>query len=255
MEPVRPHVDAYVLNLARTRTFTARDFAETREGGCRIGSTLTHELAATMPMWANLVAPHVEATAKYVGRLARSGAFAVYPIETVGRKQVAVAPHPTVRQPAPKKLDTLPMSSLHSACRQCGTALNVRKRIYCDSCGPAIVASKREETKAAFAAAGSAKLAQMRAAGFDPTNTKAAQKRRSQSAMRQRRAVVAWKDDGSLEGIDFTRDILPGLQTVLVRVIAETMGSSLSHGSKVRSGRLVPHKRHWKALAEISLGR
>ena len=32
MEPVRPHVDAFVLNLARTRTFSAKDFAETREG-------------------------------------------------------------------------------------------------------------------------------------------------------------------------------------------------------------------------------
>ena len=30
MEPVRPHVDAFVLNLARTRTFSAKDFAETR---------------------------------------------------------------------------------------------------------------------------------------------------------------------------------------------------------------------------------
>jgi CRISPR-associated endonuclease Cas1 len=32
MEPVRPHVDAFVLNLVRTRTFSAKDFAETREG-------------------------------------------------------------------------------------------------------------------------------------------------------------------------------------------------------------------------------
>jgi CRISPR-associated protein Cas1 len=38
MEPVRAHVDAFVLNLARTRTFSAKDFAETREGACRLGS-------------------------------------------------------------------------------------------------------------------------------------------------------------------------------------------------------------------------
>jgi hypothetical protein len=50
--------------------------------------------------------------------------------------------------------------------------------------------------------------------------------------MKQRRAGVAWKDDGSSEGIDFKQDILPGLQTVLVRIIAEAMGSSLFHGSK-----------------------
>jgi hypothetical protein len=40
MEPVRPHVDAFVLNLARTRTFSAKDFAETREGACRLASSL-----------------------------------------------------------------------------------------------------------------------------------------------------------------------------------------------------------------------
>ncbi len=31
MEPVRAHVDAFVLNLARSRTFSAKDFAEMRE--------------------------------------------------------------------------------------------------------------------------------------------------------------------------------------------------------------------------------
>jgi hypothetical protein len=42
--------------------------------------------------------------------------------------------------------------------------------------------------------------------------------------------------------------ILPKLQSLPVRVIAEAMGCSGSHGSKVRSGLLVPHKRHWKVL-------
>jgi len=31
------------------------------------------------------------------------------------------------------------------------------------------------------------------------------------------------------------------VQTLPVRVIAESMGSSIAHGSKVRSGLLVPH--------------
>jgi hypothetical protein len=37
-----------------------------------------------------------------------------------------------------------------------------------------------------------------------------------------------------------------------VRVIAEAMGCSGSHGSKVRCGRLVPHKRHWSALQRLT---
>jgi hypothetical protein len=42
------------------------------------------------------------------------------------------------------------------------------------------------------------------------------------------------------------------LQSLPVRVIAEVMGCSGSHGSKVRRGLLVPHRRHWKALARVS---
>jgi hypothetical protein len=53
---------------------------------------------------------------------------------------------------------------------------------------------------------------------------------------------------GALDGVDFRRDILPKLQGLPVRVIAEAMGATISHGSKVRSGHTVPHKRHWKAL-------
>ncbi len=257
MEPVRPHVDAYLLNLARTRTFSTRDFAEARDGGCRLSSALTHELAATMPTWANLLAPHVDAMAKYVGRIARSGAFAVYPIDAGPKKSVRPKPRdskpqkPIVNKGAPKKLSTVPMSALHNACRECGAPLRIRKRIYCDVCGPVILAAKRNESKQRFTAAGWAKVAEMRAAGLDPTNTDAAQKRRSQSAMTRRRAALAWKDDGTLRNVDFTRDILPGLQVVLVRVIAEAMSSSLSHGSKVRSGRLVPHRWHWPRLLEL----
>ena len=56
----------------------------------------------------------------------------------------------------------------------------------------------------------------------------------------------------SLNGVDFRRDILPKLQGVPVRVIAEAMGASISHGSKVRSGLLVPHKRHWHRLQRLA---
>jgi hypothetical protein len=92
----------------------------------------------------------------------------------------------------------------------------------------------------------------MRAAGHDPTTTPEAQRRRAASASQQRKAIVAWRDDGSFDGVDFRRDILPKLQGLPVRVIAAAMGASISHGSKVRSGRLIPHRRHWKALTLVA---
>jgi hypothetical protein len=76
--------------------------------------------------------------------------------------------------------------------------------------------------------AGPAKIAAMRAAGYDPSTTLEAQRRRAATASQQRKAVVAWRDDGSLDGVDFQRDILPKMQGLPVRAIAEAMGTGIS---------------------------
>lgn len=49
-------------------------------------------------------------------------------------------------------------------------------------------------------------------------------------------------------------DILPKLQRLPVRLIAEAMGASPSHCSNVPSSKLVPHTRHWAALRLIARG-
>jgi hypothetical protein len=255
MEPVRPHVDAFALNLARTRTFSAKDFAETRDGACRLASPLAQELAPTMGQWAKLVAPYAENVARHVACLAKSGlgiAAPIGPKPSIDRAHVKVRVRPIAAPIAPKAVRSMPIATAANACRSCGAKLTIRKRLFCDQCLP----DRREETQLAvipgFRAAGPAKIAAMRAAGHDPTTTPEAQQRRAASASQQRKAVVGWCDDGSLDRVDFRRDILPKLQRLPVRAIAEAMGASISHGSKVRSGRLVPHKRHWKGLGKLT---
>jgi class 3 adenylate cyclase len=102
-----------------------------------------------------------------------------------------------------------------------------------------------------FKAAGPAKIAAMRAAGHDPTTTPEAQRRRVATARAQRKAIASWRDDGSLDGVNFRRDILPKLQRLPVRVIAEAMGTTISHASKERNGHLIPHRRHWITLKRL----
>jgi hypothetical protein len=68
---------------------------------------------------------------------------------------------------------------------------------------------------------------------------------------KQRKAAIAWHDDGSLDAIDFHREILPRLQGITVRVIADALGISQSHASKVRGGKTAPHKRHWRNLLAL----
>jgi CRISPR-associated endonuclease Cas1 len=251
MEPVRTHVDAFVLNLARTRTFSAKDFAETREGACRLSSSLAQELSPAMATWAKLVVPYAENVARQVGRLAKSGlgiASPIGPKPSADRARVKVRLRPIAAPNAPKAVRSVPIAMAANACRSCGAKLTIRKRVYCDRCLPDQMEVQRRAVTPAFQAGGPAKIAAMRAAGHDPTTTPAAQQRRAASASQQRKAVVAWRDDGSLDGVDFRRDILPKLQSLPVRVIAEAMGTGISHGSKVRSGLVAPHKRHWMKL-------
>ncbi len=253
MEPVRPHVDAHMLSLLQARTFSAKDFVEMRDGTCRLTIGLTRELAQTMPTWARLVEPHAEALTRALASFAKTGsatsALTLSRAEQSGRLKVRSKPI-AVSVPAVRK--AIPVSQFKNVCRSCGAPLTIRKRVYCDACLPAERERMQRDAGAAFQAAGPAKIARLRMHGFDPTNTAAAKNRRIATATLQRRAVTAWIDDGSLEAVDFARDILPELQNKSVRQIAEAMDACLSYGSKVRNGHVTPHKRHWHALRDIS---
>jgi len=255
MEPVRPHVDAFVLNLARTRTFTAKDFVETREGGCRLSAALAHDLAQTMAQWARLVAPYAEGAGRHVARLAKSGLGVAAPIRSIpspDRARIKVRTAAIQPVAPPKALRTVPPGVTPNVCRACGAKVTAPKRVYCDACFPEQTAAQQRAVQPRFVAAGPAKLKAMRDAGSDPTATPEAQRRRAAGVSKQRRAAIAWRDDGSLDGIDFRRDILPRLQGITVRVIADALGISQSHASKVRCGKIHPHKRHWKALMQLT---
>ena len=57
MEPVRPLVDAYVIDLLRSHVFTRAEVFETVEGQCRLLPPLTRLLTHSMPRWARAVLP------------------------------------------------------------------------------------------------------------------------------------------------------------------------------------------------------
>src|SRR5439155_10279808 len=57
MEPVRPAVDHFVLQLLQERTFAKEDVFERLDGHCRLLPPLTVDLAATASMWAKRVRP------------------------------------------------------------------------------------------------------------------------------------------------------------------------------------------------------
>ncbi len=254
MEPVRPHVDAFVLNLLRTRAFAAKDFFETREGGCRLSASLTHELAATMPTWGQLVSPYAEMITRHVVLVAKSGYLG--PMiqnkpqkRSLNRGRLKIRTAKIALPSIPKAPTALPR--LRNACRNCAKVLPVTDRLFCDECLPLRQAEQFRENFG-NRLAGLEKLAVLRAQGRDPRDTEPVRQKRRAKASANRRAVVAWKDDGSLERVDFTRDILPNVQRVPINILSKALQCSPSYACKIRSGKHTPHKRHWKALLQLA---
>jgi hypothetical protein len=68
MEPVRPEVDRFVLDLMAEATFSRKDFIERTDGSVKIGPALAQRLADTMPKWGKAIAPHAEQVAHAFGQ-------------------------------------------------------------------------------------------------------------------------------------------------------------------------------------------
>jgi hypothetical protein len=143
----------------------------------------------------------------------------------------------------------LPVSA-PNACRECGTVLTANGRQYCDEC----LSAYQVDQAASFSDAGRAKLAELRAAGRDPSQTREARKQRgaknSQRMQEQKRWEAKYGSACDPEG--FMRDILPGLQGVSLSVMARATGLSEQYCSQIRRGLKVPHIRHWDSLRGLS---
>jgi hypothetical protein len=60
MEPVRPHVDAYLLDWITTQPLKREWFFKQPNGNARLMKSLTERLSETAPTWARAVAPVAE---------------------------------------------------------------------------------------------------------------------------------------------------------------------------------------------------
>src|SRR5262249_59065040 len=63
MEPIRPAVDAWLLDWITREPFRRSDFFETATGNCRLMSSLCAKLSETAFVWGKMVAPYAEQVA------------------------------------------------------------------------------------------------------------------------------------------------------------------------------------------------
>jgi len=238
IETVRPAVDAYVLDLIASHTFRRADFHQTRDGRCRVLAPLTHTLAETMPTWAQLLAPHIEAVAhafaaNAAGALSRRTPLTGKPRSSPRRTKAPA----TAARPAPR-------------CTRCGGDLGDRRRAICRGCfeGERLDVARDREFQARR------RLDDLLMLSTNPATKPDGNTMRSAKASWTRCANDLWtleNPDDERSEADYRSTLLPRIVGVPIQVIAERLGVAQDAAWRIREGRLLPHKRHWAEIAAM----
>ena len=73
LEPIRPQIEAWLLNWIGSEPLRRSDFFETGTGNCRLMSQLCTKLSRTASVWGKLVAPWAEYVARALSAATKSG--------------------------------------------------------------------------------------------------------------------------------------------------------------------------------------
>jgi CRISPR-associated endonuclease Cas1 len=233
MEPVRPIVDRYLLQMLTRRTFAATDFFETSTGVCRLTSSLARQLWEIAPEVGLRVGRVAEDVAAWLdGRSA--------PTRITGRKRQAARPYGRTGTLQPE----LPSAS-RATCKWCGTPVAADREI-CDECLP----SWTDWRTGRFIFGGPRSLERMRSEGRDPAHTSDANEKRSAARRHRQAEQAAWDaEHPPADPEAFRREILPRIAEMPIRKLAKQTGLSMRYCALIRRGERVPHPRWWATLA------
>jgi CRISPR-associated endonuclease Cas1 len=282
IEAVRPMAERHVLDLVRSQPLRWRDFTEDSRGVVRVLAPLTHRIAEAMPGFATSLAPVVEHVAQMLADaspydVTNPSILTKEKHKAAARRRVSTTPRKSGAEGQSVVADSKGLSFVKKQrqrpsverdpflpfpiCRGCGALLQRetnRKRSrasYCQEC----LAKRRSEIGAGLPSVSAVSREQYQnETGTRPTHSPQAEARRSQANIAQRIEELAWESEHAHENHDpewFKREVTPGLKSLTLTQIAHATRMSTSSASKIRSGRRVPHPRHWKALVELSRSR
>ncbi|MGB6484859.1 MAG: CRISPR-associated endonuclease Cas1 [Candidatus Acidiferrales bacterium] len=228
MEPIRPRVDGYVLDLMRG-PLRREWFFEEGNGNCRLMASFAVRLSETAPTWARAVAPLAEGISRMFSASIPKRHKSIFPSTrlTQNSRREGRGILPVLSTEAPPRPATV--------CRTCGKFTQAAE--YCQACSPM---ARRDNLISA------AKL------GRVATHMPKAEARRAATMRRQEAAKQAWKSSDLpewLTGKAYREQIQPKLVTFTVSAIASALGISKPYATDIRAGKRVPHPRHWQTLA------
>jgi CRISPR-associated endonuclease Cas1 len=230
MEPVRPHVDAYVLEWI-TKQFLSREwFAEQRDGNCRLVADFAVRLSETAPIWYRHVAPIAEWVARAFWSTIRRPDTPFTTRLTQNNKRAAKgssSQSPSSRVPSQPKV-----------CVGCGKPIASGST----SCVTCAVEGLRE------------RMPEIARQGRIVSHEPQASARRSASRRRHALALQNWSRSAQPDWLTdeaYMNKIQPRLTGVSLSQIASAISVSIPYASDIRKGHRQPHPRHWKALSEL----
>jgi CRISPR-associated endonuclease Cas1 len=230
MEPIRSHVDAYLLDWITRQPIKREWFFEQRDGNCRLMAPFAVRLSETARMWGSAVAPIAEWVARALWTPNRSHQSRSLPTRLTQRhKREARGSSPLPPAISPPRRENL--------CGVCGKTID-RRSSQCSDC--AINGSTERLTSVA-------KLG--RVAARSPK----ARAKHVASHLRHTKANSAWdasKQPAWLTDRLFSEQIQPLLTLASPSAIARRIGVSRWYAGRIREG-YRPHPRHWHALAEL----
>jgi CRISPR-associated endonuclease Cas1 len=233
MEPIRPQVDAFLLDWLRKGPVRREWFFEQSDGNCRLMGSFAIQLSETSQMWRRALAPFAEGISHslWTNLSKRGNAKAPATRLTQNHKREAKG----VSFDVVSRRTLLPPS----VCRICGVGIKTGFK-YCLPCLPTI--SRENVAKAA-------KLGRMN------THTATAQARRSNTKKRQDAALKSWNPADKPDWLDekfYREHIQPRLAQVQVPKIQAAISVSEPYALRIRGAQCVPHPRHWMTLAQLA---
>jgi CRISPR-associated endonuclease Cas1 len=231
MEPIRPIVDAYVLDWLIDQPLRREWFYEERSGACRLMGRFVERLSTTARTWAQAVAPIAERVASELWTTIRKPRQNRGPATRLTqqhrREAKGTVPRPVQRAQSPPKL-----------CRLCGKPIP-RGGNHCAAC---------------WAACGNERMLTVAAKGRTFAYSSDAQARRRATRKRNADAERRWNPSDQPDWLTerfYVEKVQPNLMTLSAPRLASALNVSIPYAVKIRFGRRQPHPRHWLVLAGL----
>ena len=230
LEPVRPQVDAYLLDWITRQPMKREWFFEERDGNCRLMGSFAVRVSETLPIWRRAVAPVAEWVARaFWSTIGRPDTPFATRLTQNNKREAKCAPTqpPFMRVPRQQNICAGCGKSVANTSTHCGTcAIEVSKERMLDVARQGRIASKSSESRA----------------------------RVSATQRRQQTARWNWNPSSQPDWLTdevYVKEIQPRLRNSSLSKIASSISVSLMYASDIRRGRRRPHPRHFQALANL----